>query len=161
VEVREYQGERLSSNTVFLENSIHGPQYIDESIYTLIFTELVNSPWNYLYTELPSLFPQYQKGGHSALCVSLGCHILWDGIHLSDILDAVMVNPQANTGIFQVKDGYSSSLPLAYIRDRDILLAYKMNNLNLPAERSTRRWGDSGIYKILLIVIKKLLIYSI
>ena len=37
--------------------------------------------------------------------------------------------------IFRCADGYSTSLPLDYVVDRDILLAYKMNGVDLPPER--------------------------
>ena len=48
VEVREYQGEDLSSVNVFRENSIKGPQYIDISDYQLQITGLVENPTNYI-----------------------------------------------------------------------------------------------------------------
>lgn len=34
VEIREYNGEKLSSITDFIENSIKGPQVIDRKVYT-------------------------------------------------------------------------------------------------------------------------------
>jgi DMSO/TMAO reductase YedYZ molybdopterin-dependent catalytic subunit len=37
--------------------------------------------------------------------------------------------------IFYAYDGYSTSLPLNYILEKDILIAYKMNGLTLPPER--------------------------
>jgi DMSO/TMAO reductase YedYZ molybdopterin-dependent catalytic subunit len=37
--------------------------------------------------------------------------------------------------IFYAYDGYSTSLPLNYILENDILIAYKMNGLTLPPER--------------------------
>ncbi|MDD1676035.1 MAG: molybdopterin-dependent oxidoreductase [Methanomicrobiales archaeon] len=135
VEVREYQGEQLSSYRDFHENTIHGPQYIDIDSYNLTVTGLVNTPLLYSYSDLLTRFPHYRK------VVTLYCvegwdvTILWDGILLWDVLDEAMVDPRANTVIFYAQDGYSSSLPLNYIRDRDILLAYGMNNLTLPPER--------------------------
>jgi len=54
--------------------------------------------------------------------------------------------------IFYAADGYSTSLPLDYIEDRDILLAYSMNGVTLPAERgfpfqlvAEDRWGYKWI----------------
>jgi DMSO/TMAO reductase YedYZ molybdopterin-dependent catalytic subunit len=50
--------------------------------------------------------------------------------------------------IFHAVDGYTSSLPLDYIRRNDILLAYSMNGVTLPAERgfpfqvvAESKWG--------------------
>jgi DMSO/TMAO reductase YedYZ molybdopterin-dependent catalytic subunit len=148
VEVREYQGERLSSIGDFRENSIHGPQYIDGRRYTLAITGLVDTPRNYTYQEVLMTFPHYQK------VVTLHCvdgwdvTILWEGVRLADLLDAAGAKSGSDTVIFRAEDGYSSSLSLQYIRDRDILLAYNMNNLTLPAERgfpfqvvAEERWG--------------------
>ena len=44
VEVREYEGENLSSIHDFRENSIKGPQQIDIETYRLEITGLVSEP---------------------------------------------------------------------------------------------------------------------
>jgi DMSO/TMAO reductase YedYZ molybdopterin-dependent catalytic subunit len=147
-EVREYQGERLSSIADFRENSIRGPQYVNASTYTLTVDGLVENREEYSYSALMERFPHYRK------VVTLYCvegwdvTILWEGIRVKDLLEEAGVKPGANTVIFYAEDGYSSSLPLAYIEDRDILLAYAMNNVTLPAERgfpfqlvAEDRWG--------------------
>ena len=46
VEVREYQGERLSSIADFRENSIRGPQYLEGETYQLNVTGDVNTSFN-------------------------------------------------------------------------------------------------------------------
>jgi len=50
--------------------------------------------------------------------------------------------------IFKSVDGYSTSLPASFIRDNEILLAYKMNDIELPPERgfpfqlvAEEKWG--------------------
>jgi DMSO/TMAO reductase YedYZ molybdopterin-dependent catalytic subunit len=147
-EVREYQGERLSSIADFRENSIRGPQHVNASTYTLTIDGLVENREEYSYDALMERFPHYRK------VVTLYCvegwdvTILWEGIQVKDLLQEAGVKPGANTVIFYAEDGYSSSLPLAYIEDRDILLAYAMNNVTLPAERgfpfqlvAEDRWG--------------------
>jgi len=147
-EVREYQGEQLSSIADFRENSIHGPQYVNASTYTLTIDGQVENRKEYSYDALIERFPHYRK------VVTLYCvegwdvTILWEGIRVKDLLLEAGVKPGANTVIFYAEDGYSSSLPLTYIEDRDILLAYAMNNVTLPAERgfpfqlvAEDRWG--------------------
>jgi hypothetical protein len=42
VEIREYEGERLSSINDFRENSIAGPQHVDKERYVLKITGLVD-----------------------------------------------------------------------------------------------------------------------
>lgn len=147
-EVREYQGERLSSIADFRENSIRGPQHVNASTYTLTVDGLVENREEYSYSALMERFPHYRK------VVTLYCvegwdvTIHWEGIRVKDLLEEAGVKPGANTVIFYAEDGYSSSLPLAYIEDRDILLAYAMNNVTLPAEQgfpfqlvAEDRWG--------------------
>ncbi|WP_332449985.1 molybdopterin-dependent oxidoreductase [Methanoculleus sp.] len=147
-EVREYRGERLSSIADFRENSIRGPQHVNASTYTLTVDGLVENRGEYSYDTLIDRFPHYRK------VVTLSCvegwdvTILWEGVRVKDLLDEAGVKPEANTVIFYAADGYSSSLPLAYIEDEDILLAYAMNNVTLPADRgfpfqlvAEDRWG--------------------
>ena len=54
---------------------------------------------------------------------------------LKNLLADAQVSPEADTVILFAYDGYSTSLPLDYIIDNDILMAYKMNNVTLPPER--------------------------
>jgi DMSO/TMAO reductase YedYZ molybdopterin-dependent catalytic subunit len=151
VEVREYQGEKLSSVGDFRENSIAGPQKVNITSYRLQVAGLVDDPQSYSYSQVLS-HQNYRK------VVTLHCvegwstKILWDGVLVSDLLDEAGVKPGANTVIFYAVDGYSTSLPLSYIRDRNILLAYGMNNVTLPAERgfpfelvAENKWGYKWI----------------
>jgi DMSO/TMAO reductase YedYZ molybdopterin-dependent catalytic subunit len=134
VEVREYRGEKLSSINDFRENSIKGPQYVNLSGYVLEVSGLVENPREYAYEDVLSL-RKYSK------VVTLHCvegwsvGILWEGILVEDLLEDVGVKPEANTVIFHAYDGYSTSLPLQYILDNDIIMAYRMNNVTLPPER--------------------------
>ncbi len=151
-EVRAYEGEDLSSITDFRENSIKGPQEVPIEEYRLAVGGLVDEPREYAYEDLLARFPHYSK------VVTLYCvegwdvTILWEGILVSDILEASGVAPDADTVIFYAYDGYSTSLPLTYIRENDILLAYAMNGVTLPPERgypfqlvAEDKWGYKWI----------------
>jgi len=61
--------------------------------------------------------------------------ILWEGVPLAALLDEAGAKASANTVIFRSADGYSTSLPLSYIREKNILLAFRMNGLTLPEAR--------------------------
>jgi DMSO/TMAO reductase YedYZ molybdopterin-dependent catalytic subunit len=148
VEVREYQGEKLGSIGDFRENSIRGPQQVNLTDYRLVIDGLVREPKSYPYDQVLSGFPSYRK------VVTLFCvegwevTILWDGVLLSDLIASAGEDPAANTVIFTAADGYTSSLPLDYVERNNILLAYRMNNVTLPAERgfpfqvvAEDRWG--------------------
>ena len=134
-EVREYEGQDLSSISDFRENSIRGPQYINESTYRLKITGLVNKTIEYTYDDVINGFQKYQK------VVTLHCvegwsvNILWEGFLLKDLLNEAGIDPKAVVVIFYAYDGYSTSHPLDYILNNNILIAYKMNGLVLPPER--------------------------
>lgn len=135
VEVREYRGMQLSSvASDFRENSIKGPQHIDIETYTLKISGLVLNPKEYTYDEVIAR-QNYEK------LVTLNCvegwsaTILWQGVLVMDLIAGARHLPTANTVIFHAYDGYTTSLPLAYIMDREIIMAFKMNNVTLPAER--------------------------
>ena len=134
IEVTEYEGQDLSSLTDFRENSIKGPQYIDLDDYTLTIDGLVEQPVSLSYDEVLDN-QKYTK------VVTLHCvegwsvDILWEGILLADLFDGVDVQATADTVIFYSEDGYSTSLPLQTIMDRQLMLAYKMNGVELPPER--------------------------
>lgn len=135
VEIREYEGEDLSSINDFRENSILGPQYIDIQNYSLIIEGLVENRLSLSYEEVLDSFDSVKK------IVTLNCiegwsvKILWEGFLIEELFQLAEVESEANTVIFYAYDGYSTSLPLNYIIDNNIIIAYKMNNITLPPER--------------------------
>ena len=151
VEVREYQGENLSSVKDFRENSIKGPQYIDMESYTLEVGGLVRNPRTYTYDEVLEN-QHYEKVVTLNCVVGWSAKILWGGVLLKDLLKEADVLPTASVVIFHAYDGYSTSLPLTYIIDNDIIIAHKMNGVTLPPERgfpfqlvAEDKWGYKWI----------------
>jgi len=135
VEVREYEGERLDSVTDFRENSIKGPQQVDVGTYRLSVTGLVERPAEYAYSEVASGFPSYEKVVRLDCVEGWSATVLWGGVLVRDILDASGVQAEARSVIFSATDGYTTSLPVAYFYERDILLAHSMNGAPLIPER--------------------------
>lgn len=134
VEIREYKGEKLDSIDGFYENSIKGPQRVDIKAYRLKVGGLVDRPLVLTYDEV--LARPAESRVTAIHCVEgWDVKILWEGVPLAALIDAAGAKASANTVIFRSADGYSTSLPLAYIRQKNILLAYRMNGLTLPAER--------------------------
>jgi DMSO/TMAO reductase YedYZ molybdopterin-dependent catalytic subunit len=135
VEIREYQGQMLSAIADFRENSILGPQYVDKVSYRLVVTGLVNNTLVYTYDEVINKYAQYEK------IVTLHCvegwdvTILWEGVLLKDLFADAGIDSSAKVVIFYAYDDYTTSLPLDYILDNNILMAYKMNGLVIPPER--------------------------
>ena len=152
VEVREYKGERLGSSKDFRENSIKGPQRVDTAKYRLLVTGKTDRMLSCTYREVTDSFPLYSK------VITLYCvegwqvKILWEGILVSDLLREAGIDSSAKTVIFTAADGYTTSLPLNYILERNILLAHKMNGLPLRPERgfpfelaAEDKWGYKWI----------------
>jgi len=147
VEIREYEGEKLSSINDFRENSIAGPQNVFLEDYELEITGLVDKPLTLTYDQVLDR-KQYSK------VVTLHCvegwdaTILWEGVLLEDLLNQADAQGSAVTVIFHAADGYTSSLPLEYVRQNKIMLAYRMNGVELPPERgfpfqvvAESKWG--------------------
>jgi DMSO/TMAO reductase YedYZ molybdopterin-dependent catalytic subunit len=151
-EVREYEGVDLSSINAFRENSIKGPQEIDVESYTLRITGLVTNSTSYTYDEVLNKHQHYKK------VVTLDCvegwsvTILWEGLLVRDLLAEAEPLANAEVLVFHAYDGYTTSLPVDYIMDNDILMAYKMNDVILPPERgfpfqlvAESKWGYKWI----------------
>lgn len=134
-EIRNYQGQDLSSIAGVRPNNVRGLQSINESTYRLNIYGLVNKNLTLTYDEVLGNYQSYKK------VVTLHCvegwqaTILWEGVLVKDLLQAAGVQEEAQVAIFYASDGYSTALPLGYLDSRNILLAYKMNNLTVPAER--------------------------
>jgi DMSO/TMAO reductase YedYZ molybdopterin-dependent catalytic subunit len=152
VEIRSYQGKDLSSVNDFRENSIKGPQQVNITDYRLTVTGFVKTPSVYTYNEVLGKYPHYSK------VVTLHCvegwdaTIFWEGVLVRDIVKDAGVDPRATTIIFTARDGYTTSFPLEYVMDHDILMAYRMNNVTMPAERgypfelvAEDKWGYKWI----------------
>lgn len=131
-ELREYRGERLGSVKDFRENSIRGVQEIDLKRYKLAITGLVERPRSFSYRELEGL-PRAERLATVDCVEGWSVKALWEGISLKEIFALVQPKPEANTVIFYSQDGYTTSLPLDYLLERDIIIADKINGLPLPA----------------------------
>jgi DMSO/TMAO reductase YedYZ molybdopterin-dependent catalytic subunit len=134
-EVLEYQGKRLDSVNAFVENSIKGPQNIDIATYKLAVNGAVTFPATYSYDQVLAKETTYTKVVRLDCVEGWSVTILWEGILLSDIIDRSRPSADATTVIFHGVDGYTTSLPLDFIRTHKILLAYKMNGIIIPKER--------------------------
>ena len=152
VDIEGYEGANLSSINDFRENSIKGPQHIIEQSYRLSITGLVDEELSLTYNDVITQQPIFKK------VVTLYCvegwevTILWEGVLIKDLLFEAGVKANATTVIFYAVDGYSTSLPLDYILDRNIMIAHKMNEVTLPPERgfpfqlvAENKWGYKWI----------------
>lgn len=151
VEIREYQGHPLGSVDDFRENSIKGVQYIDAATYSLVLDGLVEQPTSWRYQELLEM-------DHLAKLVTIHCvegwsvKALWEGIPLASLFAQAVPLAAANTVIFHAADGYTTSLPLDYILERNLIIADRINGIVLPPKNgfpfelvAEDKWGYKWI----------------
>ena len=133
-EIREYNGTKLSSINDFRLEAINGVQYVNVDSYRLVVTGLVQNEAIYTYDDLFNNHTSHEK------VVTLHCvegwevTALWQGVRVKDILEEAGYNHSAQVLIFYAQDGYTTSLPLSYIVNDNIMIAYKVNNVTLPPE---------------------------
>ena len=151
IEIDEYQGERLGSVTDFRENSIKGVQQIDIDTYSLQVVGLVEQPSALTYEELLEL-TRIEKLVTIHCVEGWSVTALWEGIPLTELLDRAKPLAEANTVIFRAADGYTTSLPLDVIRERNLIIADRINGIRLPAENgfpfqlvAEQKWGYKWI----------------
>jgi DMSO/TMAO reductase YedYZ molybdopterin-dependent catalytic subunit len=132
-EITEYQGPRLDPAVGPQDNSIKGVQHVEIDGYTLTIDGLVDQEVALTYEQVLAL-TAYER------LVTLHCvegwdaRVLWKGALLDDLIALAGAKPEAVTVIFSAVDGYTTSLPLAAIREKGLILAYDANGLALPDE---------------------------
>jgi DMSO/TMAO reductase YedYZ molybdopterin-dependent catalytic subunit len=137
VEATEFQGVKLTPISKQNNNALKGTQIIDEATYTLTIDGLVDKPLTLTYADL-------QAYAQESWLMDLNCvegwsfTAKWTGPALNAIFKDAGVKPEAVIAIFYTADvpesGYSS-LDLNYIRDNNIIIALKLNDITLPADR--------------------------
>ena len=152
VEIREYQGERLSSLNDFRENAIKGTQRVVIDEYILEIAGLVQETKKFSYNEIINNFNHYKKIATLDCVEGWIVKILWEGILVKDLIGKDNIMPEAKIIIFHAYDGYTTSFPIDYIFDNNILLAYKANEIILPPNRgfpfmlvAESKWGYKWI----------------
>ena len=136
VEATEYQGVKLTPISEQPNNAIRGTQVIDRSSYKLTVDGLVDKPLSLSYSDLLA-YPQESRLSDLDCVDGWSFTAKWAGPVLIDILDDAGVNPEAKVAIFCTADdpkGYTA-LRLDYLRDNNIIIALKLNDVTLPAER--------------------------
>jgi DMSO/TMAO reductase YedYZ molybdopterin-dependent catalytic subunit len=141
-EVMQYQGRNLSSISSVYENAIAGTQYINQTTYRLKISGPANGFLNLTYDDVVNNHQKYLKVVTIYCVEGWNAEILWEGVLVKDLLDDVGLNSSLQAGlnssaqvvIFFASDGYSTSLPLDYIIQNNIMIAFKMNDVTLTPE---------------------------
>jgi len=110
---------------------------IDKDTYKLTVDGLVEKPLSLSYADLQA-FPQISKLADLPCVEGWSFTAKWTGPTLTSIMDEAGVKPEAKILIFHTADdanpGYSS-LTISYIRENNIIIALKDNDVTLPPER--------------------------
>jgi len=134
IEAKEFQGIRLTPLSEQGNNAIKGTQYIERSSYRLNVKGLVKKELMLTYDELLML-PAYSEVVYMPCVEGWGFNAKWTGFRVTDLLNLSGLKPEAKYIIFTTADGYSTSLPLEYLQENKILLAFGINDLALPPDR--------------------------
>jgi DMSO/TMAO reductase YedYZ molybdopterin-dependent catalytic subunit len=110
IEIREYEGKKLSSIGDFRENSINGPQKVDINTYRLSVVGLVRNPKNFTYDEVLG------KHEHRSKVLTLNCvegwsvTLLWEGLLVRDLVQEASPLPTAKVVTLPAERGFPFEL---------------------------------------------------
>jgi len=134
-EFTEYKGLKLTPLSQQRTTYVEQVPEVNLATYRLKIVGKVKQPLEFKYEEVLA-FPQESR------VITMNCvegwsyTALWTGVRISDLLEKGQLMPEAKVVIFHAVGGiYSSALPLEFIKDKKILLAFKINNIILPPER--------------------------
>ena len=140
-EVSQYNGTDLTPISQYIQDiaahpdvAIEGPQDVNRSTYQLAITGLVNSPQKYTYNDIVNNFNSTMQVATLFCVEGWSVTLLWQGVPINALLQQAGVSQNANTLIFLAADGYSTSLPLDFVTQNNIMIAYKMNNVTLTSQ---------------------------
>lgn len=131
-EIKEYKGVRLDPAIGPRDNSIKGIQRVSMEGYTLKIKGLVDREVAISYEDVLKMEPVEKL-------IILHCvegwdaTVLWKGVRIKSLVDLAAAKAGADTVIFRCYDGYTTSLPLNTILERDLILAHSSNGVVLPA----------------------------
>ena len=134
VEIKEYQGEKLSPFDRSYDNSINGAQKVDINKYRLIVNGKIQMALLLSYAQVLAL-PSVTRAITLNCIEGWGEHLLFKGVRIADIVKTTTIDKDVQTVIFYAVDGYSSSLSYKFVLDNDIMLAYEINGKKLDDER--------------------------
>jgi len=133
-EITQYQGTTLSPIVAVYQNAIAGIQHINQATYSLTITGIVNKTLNYSYDQVVNNHQTYAQLGRIVCVEGWEATLLWEGISVKDLLNEAGISPQATVIIFYASDGYTTALPVDYIIQNNIIIAYKVNNVTLTPD---------------------------
>jgi len=136
IEATEFMGRALTPINQQRNAALKGTQSIDRDSYRLVVDGMVENPLSLSYADLLA-YPQVSKLMDLDCVEGWSFIAKWTGPALPAILEQARVKPEAVVIIFHTADvpeGYTS-LELGYIREKNIILALRLNDITLPEDR--------------------------
>jgi len=130
-EIKEYKGARLDPAIGPRDNSIKGIQKVPVEGYSLKIKGLVNQEVAISYDDVLEM-EAIEKLIILHCVEGWNATVLWKGVRIKSLIDLAIAKNSANTVIFRCYDGYTTSMPLSTILERDMILAYSSNGVELP-----------------------------
>jgi len=134
IETKEFLNITLTPLSSQGNNAIEGTQHLNKSTYRLLVRGLVDKELNMSYLELLKL-SAYSQVAYMPCVEGWGFTAKWTGFRVEDLLNIAELKPNATYVVFHSSDGYSTGLPLEYLRNNKVLIAYGINDVTLPPER--------------------------
>lgn len=134
IETKEFLNITLTPLSSQGNNAIEGTQHLNKSTYRLIVKGLVDKELNMSYLELLKL-SAYSQVAYMPCVEGWGFTAKWTGFRVEDLLNLAELTPNATYVVFHSSDGYSTGLPLEYLRNNKVLIAYGINDVTLSPER--------------------------
>jgi len=79
--------------------------------------------------------PAYSEVAYMPCVEGWGFTAKWTGFRVPDLLGMAKQKSSANYVVFRSADGYSAGLPLDYVEDGQLMMAYGINDVTLPPDR--------------------------
>ena len=135
IEAKEFGGSELTPINEQIDNAQPGTQSVDQATYSLTIDGLVDHPLSLSYADLQS-YPQISQLAALENFNGSSFTAKWTGPSLNSIFADAGVQSGATIAIFYTADdpmGYTS-LDLSYIKDNNIIIALKDNDITLTPD---------------------------
>lgn len=128
----------ITPNETFYIQSIDETPSIKEEKARFVLTGLVEKERRYHLNELKAMEPVKEYRTLSCIGDPVGGRQIgnaeWTAVRLRDLLKEAKPRPEAKRVVFRCADSYTTSFSLKDALDKNMLLAYEMNGVQLPPD---------------------------
>ena len=111
--------------------NVFEPPSVDLETFRLTIDGLVSAPYSLSWQDI------LNKNAAQTDTMNMYCVEGWEvwgvlrGVSIAELLEAAVPQPEATHVMFHTVDGYSSALPIAYLKKYNAMLAYEVNGKSL------------------------------